>query len=289
MVIPARNFSGGWRTGLLFWLALGTASRLVAQGTPGVTLTGPYGFSGTHSTLTMQTGPVANGNLSVKTGALRLELWTTKASFPSVGYLVGTYALNPLAAGSMTAAVNVKVAYRTPPNGTYHTTFVVEENTAFGWVVDTFYQFTNTTAFTMGAAGKSWSPPGSAMAAPPPSLKTGATLTLTVQESGGFVASGAAVIEQLHITDGATLSAKGGGLSQTLSGQYTYKIKSASVAGKTVKVAVLAVNYAALNPAAPKAKSSLTLYFQGPHQGWFVSLGAADGLGLYTRGTFALK
>ena len=277
------------RACLVAGLLAGGVVRLAAQGTTGVTLTGPESFSGMHAQLNLKVAKISNfsgGN----TGPLRLELWATAAPFPSPGYVVGQYPLSALKAGASVSNISANVTYK-PPRGVYYDTFAVEEQTAFGWVVDTYAQFSTQTNFNMAGSGKAWTPPAGALAAPPASLKANNVVTLTELEFGNWTFTGTIPALTLTAQDSATLKAKGGGFAAktTVSGLYTYKTGTALLAGKTVAAGVLKINYAALNVTAPKANSTITLYFQKGGKGWYASTGTADGLGMNTRGTFTFK
>lgn len=72
-------------------------------------------------------------------GYLRLQIWATVNPYDGTnditGFVLGTYNLGPLAAGSAFTTTSRLVRYVRPPPGLYYTTMTLEENTTDGFVI----------------------------------------------------------------------------------------------------------------------------------------------------------
>jgi len=115
-------------------------------------------------TVTLQGGSVritinhiTNTRSSGTSGALRVQVWAT-TTVPVFGnsitaYTLGSFTLNPLAAGFQYNSVDQTVAYTPPPSGCYYLTVALEENQSGTY----FYQdlVTLTTGGTPDGSGYS--------------------------------------------------------------------------------------------------------------------------------------
>jgi hypothetical protein len=112
----------------------------------GLSLGPPLTFSIAGGALRITAGSISNTRSSGTSGTLRVSLWAT-STVPVFGstvtaYTLGSFTLNPLAAGTQYTNVDQTVTLTNPPPGCYYLTLALEELQASGFTYVDLQTFT---------------------------------------------------------------------------------------------------------------------------------------------------
>jgi hypothetical protein len=121
---------------LLLLLSLSIGASLRAQE---IDLVGSVGWRQFGRAIHIHAERIENNRDSGASGFLRLQIWATTNVYDGVsdisGYVIGTFNLGSLNAGSAFVNASRIVRYFRPPAGLYYTTITLEENTVDGFVI----------------------------------------------------------------------------------------------------------------------------------------------------------
>jgi hypothetical protein len=103
----------------------------------GLSLVGTVTFSTAGGALRITVGSITNTRSSGTSGTLRVALWATSTvpvfGNPISAYTLGSFTLNPLAAGSQYSNVDQTVTLTNPPPGCYYLTLALQEFQSSGF------------------------------------------------------------------------------------------------------------------------------------------------------------
>ena len=189
-----------------------------------------YAYGGGSTTLSADT--VMNGNASA-TGPLRFALWFTAAnSFPSSGYIGGTYQFtSSLAAGASMSSISGGGPFTFPPTGCYYVWLVLEELVSSTWTMRDYGGFLKSSDSGGGCI--------SSFTASPTSIAPGGSSTLAWTTLG--------TVNSVTIDHGVgTLAANGStGVSPSATTTYTLTANNVAVNPLPSKTATVTVTAAA--------------------------------------------
>ena len=122
----------------LFLLAAAAALSLAARAQD-IDLVGNSGWEKVGGRIRIHADEIGNFRSAGTSGLLRLQIWATTNVYDGtndiVGYVLGTYNLGPLDAGSVIKKRSRTVRYNRPTPGLYFTTITLEEKTTSGYVI----------------------------------------------------------------------------------------------------------------------------------------------------------
>ena len=172
-----------------------------------------YAFGGGSCTLTADTVTNSNGSA---TGPLRFALWfTTANSFPSSGYIGGTYQFtSSLAAGASMSSISGGGPFTFPPTGCYYVWLVLEELVGSTWTMRDYGGFSLSSDSGGGCIPS--------VTASPTSIASGGSSTLAWTTLG--------TVNSVTIDNGVGTLAANGSTSVSPSATTTYKLTANNVA-----------------------------------------------------------
>ena len=126
-------------------MLLGTLAGGLAARAQEIDLSGNTGWEKRGSRIRIHAQYLDNYRTAGSSGFLRLQIWATTNVYDGAnaitGYVLGTYNLGPLGAGSALTNKSRLVRYFAPPPGLYYTTITLEENTTEGFVIADYENF----------------------------------------------------------------------------------------------------------------------------------------------------
>lgn len=133
------------RRNFLNLILLGALAAGLAARAQELDLSGNSGWEKRGSRIRIHAQFIDNFRPAGSSGYLRLQIWATTNVYDGAdaitGYVLGTYNLGPLAAGSAFTDKSRLVRYVRPPPGLYYTTITLEENTTDGFVISDYANF----------------------------------------------------------------------------------------------------------------------------------------------------
>lgn len=233
-------------------------------------------------------------NLGPDTGSLRLALWATQVPYPAAGTLVAEFPLGQLDSGFQFDSFTFKSKATLPEqNGEIYYTITVMEFTTAGWRNQLMVPTGTRTMFQGEFADQEkWPLPKKALVAPVDKLAVGDLLVLTEKAMGNLNQFPLGWRERIKLDVLKNNDIRFENRNKVRTVDYNYRVLKRKYLGKQADVGYLEMTYS--GPGNVKFTKKVTLFFQGPNRGTYMSVvkGSLFGESNYpwtAWGTFALK